>query len=247
MRPNKYLLSRLILIACGSFSPPTAMHFRMFEIARNHFMERMMYEVIGGIVSPVHDGQQKSGLAAGRHRLAMLRLALRSSSWIRLSDWELRQPQWTPTVDVLKYHKDCINNILTIKAERKQNIVLPEWLPPELLESANEVQLRFLVGADLLETFAKPELWTTEEIQNIVCNYGLVVLTRFGSDVDRYIFESDILSKYRGNIELVINWTTNNLSSTLVRRLLKRGQSVKYLIDDDVIEYIRKHKLYDCK
>lgn len=54
------------------------------EIARNHFMERGMFRVIGGIISPVHDDQHKQGLVGGEHRLAMLKLALRSSNWIRV-------------------------------------------------------------------------------------------------------------------------------------------------------------------
>lgn len=107
MSKQKCLLPRLILIACGSFSPPTSMHLRMFgestrlhnskrgaitfyqsnqiEIARNHLMERGAFKVIGGIMSPVHDAQRKQGLVAGTHRLAMLKLAVRSSNWIQVS------------------------------------------------------------------------------------------------------------------------------------------------------------------
>ncbi|XP_011177822.3 nicotinamide/nicotinic acid mononucleotide adenylyltransferase 1-like [Zeugodacus cucurbitae] len=245
MSKQNCLLPRLILIACGSFSPTTLMHLRMFEIARNHLMERGAFKVIGGIMSPVHDAQRKQGLVAGVHRLAMLRLALRTSNWIRVSDWELQQPQWTSTVDVLKYHKDCINNVLKDKAEGKRNIVLPHWLPAEVTERTEEVHLKFLAGADLLETFADPQLWTNAEVEGM-CSYGLVIVSRFGSEIEKFIFESDILSKYSRNIELVTNWSTNNMSSTYIRRLLKRDKSVKYLIDDDVIEYIRKYNLYNC-
>ncbi|XP_014095975.2 nicotinamide/nicotinic acid mononucleotide adenylyltransferase 1 isoform X1 [Bactrocera oleae] len=239
MSKQKCLLPRLILIACGSFNPPTLMHLRMFEIAKNHLMERGAFQVIGGIMSPVHDAQRKQGLVAGKHRLAMLRLALRSSKWIQASDWELQQPQWTPTVDVLKYHKLCISNVMKDKVEDKR-----EMLPAEVTEYTGEVHLRFLAGADLLATLADPQLWTNEEVETM-CSYGLVVISRLGSKSEKFIFESDMLSKHSRNIELVTNWSTNNLSSTLVRRLLKRGQSVKYLIDDDVIEYIRKYNLYN--
>ncbi|CAD6993603.1 nicotinamide/nicotinic acid mononucleotide adenylyltransferase 1 isoform X1 [Ceratitis capitata] len=243
MSKQNNFLPRLILIACGSYSPPTSMHLRMFEIARNHFMERGMFRVIGGIISPVHDEQHKQGLVGGEHRLAMLKLALRSSNWIRLSDWELRQTQWTPTVDVLKYHKHCIEYAAKTERGEAREGDYAEWLPAELCACTADVQLRFLLGSDLLETLADTKLWSNEEIESL-CNYGLVVLTRIGSKPDKFVFESDILSKYCRNIEFITNWTTNNLSSTLVRRLLRRGQSVKYLLDDDVIEYINKHNLY---
>ncbi|XP_050338179.1 nicotinamide/nicotinic acid mononucleotide adenylyltransferase 1-like [Bactrocera neohumeralis] len=234
----------LILIACGAFSPPTLMHRRMFEIARNHLMGRGAFEVIGGIMSPVHDALRKPGLVAGTHRLAMLRLALRTSNWIRVSDWELQQPQWTPTVDVLKHHKDSISNVMKDKVEGRRDLVLPEWLSPEVTERTEEVHLKFLAGADLLETFADPQLWTKEEVETM-CSYGLVVISRYGSKPEKLISESDVISKYSRNIEVITNWSTNNMSSTLVRRLLKRGQSVKYLIDDDVIDHIKKYNLYN--
>lgn len=35
------------------------------------------------------------------------------------------------------------------------------------------------------------------QIEEIVANYGLVVISRCGSNPDKFIFESDILTKYR--------------------------------------------------
>lgn len=64
-------------------------------------------EVIGGIVSPVHELYTKANvqLASNEHRLAMLNSSLLSSNWIRLSDWEAKQPNFTLTIDVLRYHQ----------------------------------------------------------------------------------------------------------------------------------------------
>lgn len=36
----------------------------------------------------------------------------------------------------------------------------------------------------------------------------------------------------------------NEVSSTLARRFLRRGLSVKYMLDDNVVKYIQQHKLY---
>lgn len=46
------------------------------------------------------------------------------------------------------------------------------------------------------------------------------------------------------NISIAINWVPNEVSSTLARRYLRRGLSVKYMLDDHVVEYIRQQKLY---
>lgn len=46
------------------------------------------------------------------------------------------------------------------------------------------------------------------------------------------------------NITIVTNWVPNEVSSTMARRHLSRGLSVKYMLDDDVVDYIRKNCLY---
>lgn len=74
------------------------------EIARDH-LHRLGTEVIGGIVSPVHDGYGKKDLLSATHRIAMLKLALQSSDWLKLSDWEAKQETWTRTRLTLEYHQ----------------------------------------------------------------------------------------------------------------------------------------------
>lgn len=49
---------------------------------------------------------------------------------------------------------------------------------------------------------------------------------------------------FQNNITIVTNWVPNEVSSTLARRLISRHFSVKYLLDDFVIEYIKKFELY---
>ncbi|XP_037913434.1 nicotinamide/nicotinic acid mononucleotide adenylyltransferase 1 isoform X2 [Hermetia illucens] len=235
---------RILLIACGSFSPPTPMHLRMFEIARDHFQQTGSHEVIGGIMSPVHDGYGKKGLAAARHRCAMVKLALQSSSWIRLSDWEVSQDDWSRTMTTLKYHQNFVNNYLN-DTNGTVNEIIPGWLPSGIRSRRDTIQVKLLCGADLLESFAVPGLWQEEDIEEILENHGLVVISRYGSNPEKFIFESDILTQYRKHIQIVTNWVPNEVSSTLIRRLLGRGQSVKYLIDDLVIDYVLKNGLYN--
>lgn len=79
--------------------------FHSIEIARDHIEITGLGKVIGGIISPVHDSYGKSGLAPAKHRLAMLKLCLQSSNWIKVSDWECNQKQWTRTRQTLQYHQ----------------------------------------------------------------------------------------------------------------------------------------------
>lgn len=63
--PNK---TPIVLIACGSFSPVTYLHLRMFEMAKDYVRQNTDFEIVGGYLSPVSDQYKKPGLLAGRHR-----------------------------------------------------------------------------------------------------------------------------------------------------------------------------------
>lgn len=164
MAPN------VVLMACGSFSPPTPMHFRMFEIARDYFKHMGTHQVIGGIISPVHDEYKKTGMVSAVHRCNMIRLGLHSSDWIRLSDWETRQEGWSRTRISLQHHQNYINSYLNddlSENEDTTDLQLPQWIPETLNNrniSTGPVQTKLLCGADLLESFSVPNLWDPEDV-----------------------------------------------------------------------------------
>nr|XP_053640904.1 nicotinamide/nicotinic acid mononucleotide adenylyltransferase 1-like isoform X2 [Cherax quadricarinatus]XP_053640906.1 nicotinamide/nicotinic acid mononucleotide adenylyltransferase 1-like isoform X3 [Cherax quadricarinatus] len=221
-------------------------------------------------MSPVHDKYGKEGLVSASDRIQLLRLALNSSSWVHVSEWETRQDDWTPTREVVQYHQNLIKSTLrklgsssssvnrqgrelvdslvngnvdpSVKRQRVDGT--PSWLT-HLTGSTEPVTVKLLCGADLLESFAKPGLWKDEDIEALVGKFGLVVITREGSNPYKFIYESDVLTRHQRNIHIVTEWITNEVSSTKVRRALRRGDSVKYLVQDSVIEYIYKNALYN--
>jgi len=58
----------LVLVSCGSFSPITNLHLRMFEMVADHIKFNTNYEIVGGYYSPVSDDYKKVGLASARDR-----------------------------------------------------------------------------------------------------------------------------------------------------------------------------------
>ena len=58
----------LLLVACGSFSPITYLHLRMFEMAADYVKFSTDFELIGGYLSPVSDAYRKAGLASAEDR-----------------------------------------------------------------------------------------------------------------------------------------------------------------------------------
>ncbi|ELK33205.1 PREDICTED: nicotinamide/nicotinic acid mononucleotide adenylyltransferase 3 isoform X1 [Myotis davidii] len=227
----------VVLLACGSFNPITNMHLRLFEVARDHLHQTGTYQVIGGIISPVSDNYKKKDLAAAHHRVAMVRLALQTSDWIRVDPWESEQAQWTETVKVLRHHHSELLRYLPQEEGRGQGRAVspaPAAVP----------ELKLLCGADILKTFQTPNLWKDEHIQEIVEKFGLVCVGRAGHDLKGYISDSPILQRCQHNILLVREPVQNDISATYIRRALGHGQSVKYLLPDAVIAYIKDHNLY---
>ncbi|XP_004467470.1 nicotinamide/nicotinic acid mononucleotide adenylyltransferase 1 [Dasypus novemcinctus] len=252
--------TEVVLLACGSFNPITNMHLRLFELAKDYMNGTGKYAVIKGIISPVGDAYKKKGLIPAHHRVIMAQLATKNSKWVEVDMWESLQNEWIETAKVLRHHREkldtrnCDNQqeSPTLEkpgrkrkwTEQRQDFSQKKSLEPKT-KGVPEVKL--LCGADLLESFGVPNLWKTEDISKIVGDYGLVCITRAGNDAQKFIYESDVLWKHRSNIHLVNEWITNDISSTKIRRALRRGQSIRYLVPDLVQEYIDKHSLYSSE
>ncbi|XP_076461440.1 nicotinamide/nicotinic acid mononucleotide adenylyltransferase 3-like isoform X2 [Babylonia areolata] len=253
LKRNMAATPKVILLACGSFNPVTNMHLRMFELGRDALNKTGRFKVVGGIISPVSDSYKKKDLAPAKDRCNMLRQALKTSDWVKLDSWECEQPTWLETEKVLRHHQAAIEsqyngNIRPSATKRRKKTELIEDCVDNAYERSPEGEdpplLKLLCGADLLESFGTPGLWADEDIEKIVGKYGLVCITRAGSNPQKFIYDSDVLTKYSENIHIVTEWMTNEISATKVRRAVKRGESVKYLLPDPVISYIREHGLY---
>uniref|UniRef100_A0A3Q1BME4 Nicotinamide-nucleotide adenylyltransferase n=2 Tax=Amphiprion ocellaris TaxID=80972 RepID=A0A3Q1BME4_AMPOC len=244
--------TKVVLLACGSFNPITNMHLRMFEVARDHLEDTGQYMVVKGIISPVCDGYKKKGLIEACHRLEMARLATEDSGWITVDSWEGIQPEWLETAKVVRHHYEELlamennDDVDTVKYVKKRRI--EENFEGSASHNGRDgVRLMLLCGADVLESFGIPNLWKPEDIVEIVGSHGLVCVTRSGNDPHKFIHESDVLWKYRKNIHIVHEWVTNDISATHVRRALRRCRSVRYLLPDGVVRYIKEHGLYSAE
>ncbi|KAL6198565.1 hypothetical protein ACLB2K_028354 [Fragaria x ananassa] len=90
----------VVLVATGSFNPPTYMHLRMLELARDA-LNSEGFCVIGGYISPVNNAYNKRGLISAEHRIQLCHLACKSSEFIMVDPWEARQSTFQRTLSVL--------------------------------------------------------------------------------------------------------------------------------------------------
>ncbi|XP_018497448.1 nicotinamide/nicotinic acid mononucleotide adenylyltransferase 1 [Galendromus occidentalis] len=168
----------------------------------------------------------------------MCRLALQSSDWISVDTWEVSQEGWTRTLKVLEHFRAFFNDRDTESSPGEA------VKPTESTGREEQVGVRLLCGGDLLESFAKPGLWEDEDIRKIVGDFGLVVIGRSSSNPEKFIYDHDIVYENRRNIHIATEWFSNDVSSTKVRNAVRRGESIKYVVQDSVIDYIAQKRLY---
>lgn len=226
--PNKL---PLVIVACGSFSPITYLHLRMFEMALDAIREQTRFEVIGGYYSPVSDNYQKPGLASSHHRVRMCELACeRTSSWLMVDAWESLQPNYTRTAKVL----DHFNHEINVKRGGVRTVT----------GDSMGVKIMLIAGGDLIESMGEPNVWADADLHHILGNYGCLILERTGSDVRSFLLSHDIMYEHRRNVLVIKQLIYNDISSTKVRLFLRRGMSVQYLLPNSVIRYVEEHGLY---
>ena len=104
----------------------------------------------------------------------MVRRAVLDAEWIRLSTWETEQPVWMRTRATLDAYAQQIEVIRAGEAEP------PAWAPPVLRAGCDEVGLKLICGADLLETFSVPGLWAESDVRSFIRNFRFpVAFTNF--------------------------------------------------------------------
>lgn len=238
--PSSKLLTKVpegyepvVVVSVGSFSPPTLMHMRIMEEAKFALHTHRKY-VVGGYMSPTHQKYGKKALAPMHHRVDMVAAATEDSTWIMADLWECAQAEWTPTVQVLQRYASQLAEVPVAVGDA----------PPR----AGVIRVVMVCGADLLKSFldVKPDgrpVWLPEHVTTILSSFGLVVFEREGSSLSDLLDEDTILRKYKSHIFPVRPFVTNNISSSLVRELLRKGCSLKYLVPDAVLEYIYRHGL----
>ncbi|KAI0827642.1 Nucleotidylyl transferase [Trametes gibbosa] len=217
----------LVLVACGSFSPVTYLHLRMFEMAKDYVRQNTDLEIVGGYLSPVSDQYKKPGLLSAQHRTNMCNLAAeQTSQWLMVDPWEAFQ-SYQRTAVVLDHFEYEINTKLG-GIEGRDGVRKP-------------ARVMLLAGSDLIATMSEPGVWSDADLDHILGRYGVLIIERAGADMDQAI---DSLSRWRHNIHLIHQLVQNDVSSTKVRLFLRRGLSVRYLLPAPVVDYIEERGLY---
>ena len=96
----------------------------------------------------------------------------------------------------------------------------------------------FILGTDNLEL-----LPTWEKYEELVTNFKLLVLERDTHNMDEIIDNNVKLKDYENSFIKVEESVRSDCSSTLLREKLRQNKSIRYLVPDEVYNYIHSNKI----
>jgi nicotinate-nucleotide adenylyltransferase len=210
----------------GTFNPVHFGHLRAAEEVR----ERLRFDKILFIPSG-KPPLKTSEIAPAEHRYEMLRMAVQGNPFFDLSDIECRKKGKAYTVETL----EALNRnnpgtkfsfILGIDAF----LDIPHWWQPDQLVS----MIDFVV-------ISRPGLAFSAMRESPYLKKSGIGLLR---DDDLLKKVTNVITLKSNRHAILLSPTPFGISSTQVRKFIRQGKSIKYLLPPEVQSYIITHKLY---
>lgn len=204
-----------------------------------------MIGIYGGTFNPVHYGHLRTGLEV---------LELFELQQLRLIPCRLpahrEQPEVGPEQRLDMLQLACANTPGFYADRRELDRLGPSYMVDTLQSLRNEYPqtvLILFIGAD---AFAGLSRW--HEWQQLFDYAHIVVMTRPPYDIpelsdflqQRLCTDKSVLTRQYAGLLLFQPVTALDISATVIRDLIGRGQNPKFLLPDAVIAYIRQHQLY---
>ncbi len=201
----------------GTFNPIHLAHLRLGEVARESLgVERILFVPAGA--PPL----KPEAIAPAIDRLEMTRRATASNPHFEVADLEVRRTGPSYTVDTLR----------------------------TLSESSPSEPLWFILGSDAL---AEIDRWAEPAALFELANFAVVERPGW-SDSLRALLPPTLATPFREGPHGLIHESGNELrrlefdplaiSASDIRRRVAQRESIRYLVPDEVIDYIEKRQLY---
>ena len=188
--------------------------------------------IFGGTFNPIHNGH-----------LILAENSINEEGFDKVVFIPTMNPYYKDTLDFdtrLKMLKMAIKDndkFAYSSIEKKYNLEGKLYLILEKISELSDDDITILIGSDSLMNF---DWWY--KIDEILKNYKILVLKR-DDDEAISIKIAEYKEKYGADIK-VLNNKRVEISSSMIREMIKNGKSIKYLVRDDVEKFIRDEKLY---
>jgi len=207
----------------GTFNPVHLGHLRGAE----EILEAFSLQEVVFIPAAIPPHKVRMEVIEARHRLEMVRLATATNPRFSTTDIELSRPGKSYSIDTIRYFR-----------ERCQDALF------------------FILGGD---AFVEIEAWKDFQQLFSLCNFIVMIRPGYQKTPSNAQLPKALIPVFRYK-QKVKGWihssghtlhfkeiTYLDISSTKVRELIEKGESVRYLIPAEVDAYVQRHGLYRPK
>ena len=189
--------------------------------------------IFGGTFNPIHNGH-----------LILAEHCINEEGFDKVVFIPTMNPYYKDTLDFdtrLKMLKMAIKDndkFAYSSIEKRYNLEGKLYLILEKISKLSDDDITILIGSDSLMNL---DWWY--KIDQILKKYKVLVLKRDDEDEAIAMKIAEYKEKYGADIK-VLNNKRVEISSSMIREMIKNGKSIKYLVRDDVEKFIRDEKLY---
>lgn len=189
--------------------------------------------IFGGTFNPIHNGH-----------LILAEHSINEEGFDKVVFIPTMNPYYKDTLDFdtrLKMLKMAIkdNDKFTYSSiEKKYNLEGKLYLILEKISELSDDDVTILIGSDSLMNL---DWWY--KVDEILKKYKILVLRRDDEDEAIEMKINEYKEKYGAHIK-VLNNKRVEISSSMIRDMLKKNKSIKYLVPDDIEKFIKDEKLY---
>lgn len=189
--------------------------------------------IFGGTFNPIHTAH-----------LILAQRCINEESFDKVVFIPTMNPYYKDTLDfdtrltMLKMAIKDNENFAYSSIEKKYNFEGKLYLLLEKISEISDDDISVLIGSDSLMNF---DWWY--KIDEILKKYKILVLKRDESDEEIKAKIQEYEDKFGAKIK-VLNNKRVEISSSMIREMVKNKKSIKYLLTKELEEFIKERKLY---
>ncbi len=212
---------KLVGILGGTFNPIHYGHLRMAqELAEGLDVDKVRF------IPSANPPHKDSVTVSAEHRAAMVELAIADNPLFKLDKRELKRKGASYTIDTLISLREELgkDTALCLMMGSDAFVKLNTWHRwQELLDYAHIILVQ-------RPSQGKPQEPLPDELQTLLR--------------DHYVEDISALHQENSGLINMQAISAHDISATHIRKQLKHGQSARYLLPKEVIEYIQQQHLY---
>lgn len=189
--------------------------------------------IFGGTFNPIHTAH-----------LILAQSCINDEGFDKVVFVPTMNPYYKDTLDfdtrltMLKMAIKDNKNFAYSSIEKKYNFEGKLYLLLEKISELSDDDISILIGSDSLMNF---DWWY--KIDEILKKYKILVLKRDESDEEIKAKIQEYEDKFGAQIKIMDNKRVE-ISSSMIRDMLKNKKSIKYLVSKELEEFIKERKLY---